>query len=87
MVLTVFLDVPKQIRNPELLADYLPFAKANIDETQCTLVAAARVKSHQIFIPTNRGYTFSKQYGENTQLKITFPSGVTEEIQSLNVQV
>ena len=82
----LFLDVPKQIRNLELLADYLPFAKANIHGT-CTLVAAARVKSHQIFIPTNRSYTFSKQYGENTQLKITFPAGATEEIQNLNVQV
>ena len=86
MVLTIFLDVPKQIRNPELLVDYLPFAKATIHGT-CTLVAAARFKSHQIFIPTNRSYTFSKQYGENTQLKITFPDNATEEIQSLNVQV
>ena len=85
MVLTIFLDVPQQIRNPELV-DYLPMAKATIHGS-CTLVAAARVKSHQIFIPTNRRYTFFKHYGENTQLNITFPAGVTEEIQSLNVQV
>ena len=81
-----FLDAPKQIRNPEILEDYLPIAKATIHET-CTLVAAARIRSHKIFIPTNRSYTFSKQYGESTQLNITFPAGVTEEIQSLNVQV
>ena len=86
MVLTIFLDVPQQIRNPELLVDYLPMAKATIHGS-CTLVAATRVRSHQIFIPTNRSYTFFKQYGENTQLKMTFPAGVTEEIQSLNVQV
>ena len=81
-----FIDIPKQIRNPEILEDYLPIVKATIHET-CTLVAAARIRSHQIFIPTNRSYTFSKQYGENIQLKITFPAGATEEIQSLNVQV
>ena len=87
LVLTLpFSDIPKQICNPEILEDYLPVAKATIHGT-CTLVAAARVRSHQIFISTNRSYTFIKQYGENTQLKITFPAGVTEEIQSLNVQV
>ena len=86
MVLTILLDIPKQIRNPELLVDYLPMAKATIHGS-CTLVAATRVRSHQIFIPTNRRYTFFKQYGKNTQLNITFPAGVTEEIQSLNVQV
>ena len=86
MLTLPFLDIPKEVRNPEILEDYLPVAKATIHET-CTLVAAARVRSHQIFIPTNRSYIFSKQYGENTQLKITFPAGVTEEIQSLNVQV
>ena len=69
-----------------MLADSLPIAKATIRET-CTLVAATRVKSDQILIPTNRSYTFSKQYGENTQLKITFPAGATEEILILNVQV
>ena len=69
-----------------MLADSLPIAKATIRET-CTLVAATRVKSDQILIPTNRSYTFSKQYGENTQLKITFPAGATEEILILNVEV
>ena len=86
MVLTIFLDIPKQIRNPELLVDYLPMVKATIHGSR-TLVAATRVRSHQIFIPTNRRYTFFKQYGKNTQLNITFPAGVTKEIQSLNVQV
>ena len=86
LTFTIFLDIPKQIRNRELLVDYLPMAKATI-HCSCTLVAATRVMSDQILIPTNRSYTFSKQYGENTQLKITFPAGATEEIQSLNVQV
>ena len=84
--LITLLDVPKEISNPKMLADSLPIAKATIRET-CTLVAATRVRSDQILIPTNRSYTFSKQYGENTQLKITFPAGATEEILILNVQV
>ena len=84
--LRFLLDVPKEISNPEILADCLPIAKATIHET-CTLVAVTRVRSHQILIPTNRSYTFSKQYGENTQLKITFPAGVTNDILILAVQV
>jgi hypothetical protein len=64
----------------------LPFAKVTIYET-CTLVAAARAKFNQILIPTNRSYVFTKQYGDNAELKITFPTGVTKEILSLKVQV
>ena len=78
--------MPKEISNPELLVNYLPIAKATIHKT-CTLVAAARVKSHEITIQANTSYTFSKWYGKNTQLNMTFPAGATEEIQSLNVQV
>jgi hypothetical protein len=81
-----FLDVPKQISNEEILHDYLPCAKATIHET-CTLVAATRVRSDQILIPTNRSYAFSKQYGDNAELKITFPADVTEQILILKVQV
>ena len=80
------LDVPKEISNPEILNSYLPIAKVTIHET-CILVAAARVRSHQIFIPKDRSYIFFEGYGENTQLKITFPAGVTNEKLSLNVQV
>jgi hypothetical protein len=72
--------------NKEILVDYLPFAKATIHET-CTLIAATRVRSDQISIPTNRNYAFFKQYGDNTELNITFPLGVTEEILNLTVQV
>jgi hypothetical protein len=87
MVVTFhFLDVPKEISNKEILDDYLPFAKATIHET-CTLVAATRVRSEQILIPTNERYTFSKQYGDKAELKITFPAGVTKEILNLTVQV
>ena len=82
----LLLDVPKEISNPEILADCLPIAKATIHET-CTLVAVTRVRSHHILIPTNRSYTFSKQYGKNAQLKITFPAGVTNDILILTVQV
>jgi hypothetical protein len=64
----------------------LPFAKATIRET-CTLVAATRATFNQILIPTNTRYAFSKQYGDNAELKITFPAGVTEKILILNVQV
>ena len=81
-----YIDVPKEISNPEFLDDYLPIAKATIHEA-CTLVAAARVRSHQIFIQTNTSYTFSKQYGENTQLEITFPAGATKKELCLKVQV
>ena len=86
MWLPTLLDVPKVISNPEILDSYLPIAKATIRET-CTLVAATRVRSDHILTPTNRSYTFSKQYGENTQLKITFPAGVTKDILILKVQV
>jgi hypothetical protein len=72
--------------NKEILDDYLPFAKATIHET-CTLIAATRIRSDQISIPTNRCYAFFKQYGDNTELNITFPLGVTEEILNLTVQV
>lgn len=82
----VFLDLPKGIPNPEMMENYLPFAKATIQET-CTLVATTRIRSDQILIPTNTSYTFCKQYGENTELKITFPVGVTDKILSLEVQV
>ncbi|CAB4038413.1 Hypothetical predicted protein, partial [Paramuricea clavata] len=78
-------DVPKEMYNKEILDDYLPFAKATIHET-CTLIAATRVRSDQISIPTNRNYAFFKQYGDNTELNITFPFGVTEEILNLTVQ-
>ena len=84
--LRFLLDVPKEISNPEILADCLPIAKATIHET-CTLVAVTQVRSHHILIPTNRSYTFSKQYGKNAQLKITFPAGVTNNILILTVQV
>ena len=87
MVVTFhFLDVPKEISNKEILHDYLPFAKATIHET-CTLAAAARVRSDQILIPTDRSYAFSKPYGDNAELMITFPAGVTEKILNLTVQV
>ena len=69
-----------------MLDDYLPIVKATISET-CTLVAAARVRSDRISIPTNKNYIFSKRYGKNAELKITFPAGVTEEISNLKVQV
>ena len=81
-----FLDAPKEISNKEILDDCLPFAKASIHETS-TLVAVTRIKSDQISIPTNRSYAFSKQYGENAELKITFPAGVTKEKLNLTVQV
>ena len=51
------------------------------------MAAAARARYHQILIPTNRRYVFSKQYGDIAELKITFPAGVTKEILSLKVQV
>ena len=78
--------MPEEEGNPEALVDYLPLAKASIHET-CTLVAAARVRSDQILIPTNKSYVYSKKYGENVELKITFPADVTEEILCLKVQV
>ena len=78
--------MPKEIRDPEIFDNYLPVAKATIRET-CTLVAATRVKSDQILVPIDRSYTFSQKYGENAELKITFPAGVTEETLSLKVQV
>jgi hypothetical protein len=68
------------------LDEYLPLAKATIQET-CTLAAATRARFNRILIPTNRRYQFSKQYGDVAELKITFPAGVTEKILSLNVQV
>ena len=80
------LDVPKEISNPEILDSYLPIAKATIHET-CTLVAAARVRSYQILIPKDRSYTFFEEYGENAQLKIAFPAGVTNQKLNLKVQV
>ena len=80
------IDVPKEISNPEVLDDYLPVAKATVCQP-CILVAAARVRSHQISIPTNTSYTFSEQYGESAQLKIAFPAGVVKEILCLRVQV
>ncbi len=46
-----------------MLDDYLPIVKATINET-CTLVAAARVRSDRISIPTNKNYIFSKRYGK-----------------------
>ena len=69
-----------------MLDDYLPIVKATISET-CTLVAAARVRSDRISIPTNKNFTFLKQYGKNAELKIIFPAGVTDEISRLKVQV
>ena len=81
-----FLDLPKEISNKEILNNYLPFARTCIHEA-CTLVAATRVMSEHISVPTDGSYTFSKQYGDSAQLKITFPSGVAEETLSLKVQV
>ena len=80
------IDVPKEISNPEVLDDYLPIAKATVCQP-CILVAAARVRSHQILIPTNKSYTFFEQYGDSAQLKIAFPAGVVKEILCLKVQV
>ena len=85
-MVTLILDVPKEISNPEILNDYLPFAKATICKPG-SLVAVARVRSNPIVIPTAERYTFFEEYGENTQLKITFPAGVTKELQWLDVQV
>ena len=79
-------DVPKQICNKKVLDDYLPLAKATIQES-CTLAAVTRARLHQILIPTKRHYVFCKQYGDIAELKITFPAGVTEEILSLKVQL
>ena len=86
MLIPLFSDISKEISNREILEDYLPLAKTTIQET-CTLAATKRAKLSQILIPTNRRYVFSKHYGDVTELKITFPSGVTEEILSLKVQV
>ena len=86
LLIIYFLDVPKEISNKMILDDYLPFAKATIHET-CTIVAATRVRSDQILIPTNESYTFSKQYGDKAELNITFPAGVAEKTQILEVQV
>ncbi|XP_028398817.1 uncharacterized protein LOC114522346 [Dendronephthya gigantea] len=79
-------DVPKEILNPEALEDYLPCAQATIQET-CALVAVTRIRSEMIFVPTNRSYTFSKAYGNNAELRMTFPAGVTKEILCLKVQL
>jgi hypothetical protein len=68
------------------LDSYLPFAKTTIHQT-CTLVAAARIKSKDIYVATNEVSTFSEKYGNTAQLKITFPAGVTEEKLSLKIQV
>ena len=80
------LDITEEIINPEVLNDYLPAAKATISET-CTLVVATRIKLHYISVSPNQTYTFSQRYGENAELKITFPDGVTDEILTLQVQV
>ena len=69
-----------------MLNDYLPAAKVTITET-CTLVVATRIKLHHISVSPNKKYTFSERYGENAELKITFSAGVTDEVQSLQVQV
>ncbi|XP_028409879.1 uncharacterized protein LOC114532546 isoform X2 [Dendronephthya gigantea] len=79
-------DLPKGIRNPKIMEDYLPFAKATIQET-CTLVATTRIRSDQVLIPTRKSYTFCKHYGKNTELKITFPAGVTDSLLSLKIQL
>ena len=86
LVTSVFLDIPKEISNKEILDDCLPFAKVVIYET-CTLVAATRARFNQILIPTFRSYVFFKQCGDIAELKITFPTGVTRDIISLKVQV
>ena len=78
--------MPKEICKKEVLDDYLPLAKATIQET-CTFAAATRARFNQILIPTNRRYVFCKQYGDIAELKITFPARVTNEILSLKVQV
>ena len=68
------------------MGDYLPLAKATIQET-CTLVAATQARFNQILVPVKRRYVFSKQYGDIAKLKMTFPAGVTEKILSLKIQV
>ena len=70
----------------EGLRDYLPFAKTTISET-CTLVVATRIKSDEIMIAAHTSEIFSKKYGDNTEVKITFPAGVAEKKLGLTVQV
>ena len=86
----IFIDLANEISDTEMcnhLENYLPIAKATICET-CTLVTSARIRSDQILIPkNNEKCVFSKKYGENTELTITFPANITNQIMCLKIQV
>ena len=68
------------------IIQHLPIAKATIVETG-TLVVAARIRSDDIVVQPTEAYVHSKSYGDESQLKISFPAGVVEEKCPFIVQV
>ena len=68
------------------IIQHLPIAKATIVETG-TLVVAARIRSDDIVVQPTEAYVHSKSYGDESQLKISFPAGAVEEKCCFSIQV
>ena len=68
------------------IIQHLPIAKATIVQTG-TFVVAARIRSDDIAVQPMEAYVHSKSYGDESQLKISFPIGVAEEKCRFSVQV
>ena len=80
-------DLPEEILSDfSEIINHLPIAKATIVETG-TLVVVARIRSNDIVVQPTETYVHSKSYGDESQLKLSFPAGAVEEKCHLSVQV
>ena len=80
-------DLPEEMLSDfSEMTNHLPMAKATIVET-ATLVVATRIRSDDIEVQPMEAFVYSKSYGEESELKISFPAGVVEKKCRLSVQV
>ena len=75
----LFLELSEEtLSNFSHITGLLPIAKANIMETS-TLVVVTRIRYENIEILPGKSFVYSKSYGDESKLKITFPDGTVEE--------
>ena len=86
-MLSLFSELPKEIlSNFSFITERLPLAKVTINKT-CKLVVVTRIRYETVEVPTEKSYFYAKSFGDESDLKITFPQGAVEEKCYLRVKV
>ena len=68
------------------ISKYLPIAKATIQKTS-TLAVTTRIKYEDIIVYPGESFVYSKSYGDESEVKISFPAGSVRQKCDLRVKV